>query len=99
MSPTSAYGHPDFEPKLVGRAINLMISPLPRNKRGKNPRQEEAELHQADEADEAEPAPERAHHSKPHALKESEKVKVVVAEQPPAAAGGFNNPFVKLEIK
>ena len=32
------FGHPDFEPKLVGRSITLMISPLPRNKRAKNPR-------------------------------------------------------------
>ena len=31
------YGHPDFEPKLIGRGINAMISPLPRNKRAKNP--------------------------------------------------------------
>lgn len=36
----AAYGHPDFTPKLVGRAINVMISPLPRNKRAKNPHQE-----------------------------------------------------------
>lgn len=33
------YGHPDFEPKLVGRGIHVMISPLPRNKRAKNPRE------------------------------------------------------------
>lgn len=32
------FGHPDFQPKLVGRSITLMISPLPRNKRAKNPR-------------------------------------------------------------
>ena len=32
------FGHPDFEPKLVGRSITLMVSPLPRNKRAKNPR-------------------------------------------------------------
>lgn len=32
------YGHPDFAPKLIGRGINLMLSPLPRNKRAKNPR-------------------------------------------------------------
>jgi translation initiation factor IF-3 len=32
------YGHPDFQPKLIGRGINVMISPLPRNKRAKNPR-------------------------------------------------------------
>jgi len=31
------FGHPDFQPKLVGRSITLMISPLPRNKRAKNP--------------------------------------------------------------
>lgn len=32
------YGHPDFPPKLIGRGINMMMSPLPRNKRSKNPR-------------------------------------------------------------
>jgi len=31
------FGHPDFTPKLIGRGINVMISPLPRNKRAKNP--------------------------------------------------------------
>ena len=31
------YGHPDAPPKLAGRNINLMLSPLPRNKRAKNP--------------------------------------------------------------
>jgi translation initiation factor IF-3 len=35
------WGHPDFQPKLVGRNINLMISPLPRNKRAKNPNEVE----------------------------------------------------------
>jgi translation initiation factor IF-3 len=35
------WGHPDFQPKLVGRNINLMISPLPRNKRAKNPNETE----------------------------------------------------------
>src|SRR6185437_3182750 len=37
----SPYGHPDFQPKLIGKGINVMISPLPRNKRAKNPRQVE----------------------------------------------------------
>ncbi len=31
------YGHPDSPPKLVGRGLNVMLSPLPRNKRAKNP--------------------------------------------------------------
>ncbi len=31
------WGHPDFEPKLVGKGINVMISPHPRSKRAKHP--------------------------------------------------------------
>ena len=41
LADIAAYGHPDFEPKLIGRGINVMISPLPRNKRAKGPRQAE----------------------------------------------------------
>lgn len=32
------WGHPDFEPKLIGKGINAMISPLPRTKRAKHPK-------------------------------------------------------------
>src|SRR5436189_5041497 len=35
------YGHPAAEPKLIGKGLNVMLSPLPRNKRAKNPRQTE----------------------------------------------------------
>jgi translation initiation factor IF-3 len=35
------FGHPDAPPKLIGRGINVMISPLPRTKRAKNPREVE----------------------------------------------------------
>jgi translation initiation factor IF-3 len=38
LAELAPYGHPDFEPKLIGRGINVMVSPLPRNKRAKNPR-------------------------------------------------------------
>jgi translation initiation factor IF-3 len=35
----AAYGHPDSPPKLLGdRDLNAIISPLPRNKRAKHPR-------------------------------------------------------------
>ena len=88
------FGHPDFQPKLVGRAINLMISPLPRNKRAKNPRADEGE---ADSPDATAPAPEKAHREKPPAHPAPEKVKVPVAEEPPAS--GLSNPFANLEIK
>jgi translation initiation factor IF-3 len=36
----NSYGHPDADPKLIGKGINVMLSPLPRAKRGKNPRQD-----------------------------------------------------------
>ena len=32
------FGHPDAPAKLIGRGINVMLSPLPRAKRDKNPR-------------------------------------------------------------
>jgi translation initiation factor IF-3 len=38
LADIALYGHPDFQPKLVGRGIHVMVSPLPRNKRPKNPR-------------------------------------------------------------
>jgi translation initiation factor IF-3 len=38
LKDVAPYGHPDSTPKLLGRAITVMLSPLPRNKRAKNPR-------------------------------------------------------------
>jgi translation initiation factor IF-3 len=40
LKETAPWGHPDAAPKLVGKGIVVMISPLPRNKRGKDPRHE-----------------------------------------------------------
>ena len=54
------YGHEDSTPKLVGRAINVMLSPHPRAKRAKNPNEkpapdyEEPEAEDDDEDDEDE---------------------------------------------
>jgi translation initiation factor IF-3 len=78
------YGNPDFPPKLIGRGINVMVSPLPRNKRAKNPHQTEAGSAQAsDNHQPVRPAP--------------AKIKVPVSEEPPSA--GLNNPFANLEVK
>ena len=41
------YGHPDSPAKLVGKGITVMFSPLPRNKRAKNPRQDEIDAEKA----------------------------------------------------
>jgi translation initiation factor IF-3 len=85
------YGHPDFQPKLVGKAINLMISPLPRNKRAKNPHAVE------NEDDEDENAPEKIKPVKPHTPPAPAKEKIPVASEP--QSNGLNDAFAKLEIK
>jgi len=41
VAEVAPWGHPDFEPKLIGKGINVMISPHPRNKRAKHPRGDE----------------------------------------------------------
>jgi translation initiation factor IF-3 len=80
------FGQPDFQPKLVGKAINLMISPLPRNKRAKNPHHGEP-LEALNVKDEDEAPDESA----------PPKAKVPVADQP--TTDGLNNPFANLEIQ
>lgn len=44
------YAHPDADPKLIGKGINVMLSPLPRAKRAKNPHQAERDAELAAEA-------------------------------------------------
>lgn len=90
LTDIAAYGHPDFEAKLNGRAINVMISPLPRNKRARHPSQ-------LDGAPPSPPAPQRLtanHHpvstSAPRPAKSDES----------KSSGDFsNNPFAELEVK
>jgi translation initiation factor IF-3 len=43
------FGHPDAPAKLIGKGINVMLSPLPRAKRAKNPRQAERDAELAAE--------------------------------------------------
>jgi translation initiation factor IF-3 len=90
------FGHPDFPPKLIGRGINVMVSPLPRAKRPKNPYgafdpDSVASETSSDDDDEEEagetPAPAPA--AKP--------AKVPVAEEP--KSGGLSTPFANLDIK
>jgi translation initiation factor IF-3 len=47
------FGHPDAPAKLIGKGINVMLSPLPRAKRAKNPRQAERDVELAAERDAA----------------------------------------------
>jgi translation initiation factor IF-3 len=97
LADIAPFGHPDFEPKLIGRGINVMISPLPRNKRPRNPRQVEGDWAQPAAAP-ALPEPDRQ-------AQPAIPVQVIRAPQPQPRApvpqpGGFaNNPFAQLEVK
>jgi translation initiation factor IF-3 len=88
LAAIAPYGHPDFEPKLVSRNINVMISPLPRNKRAKNPHQGEGGH-----------APVAALNSHPpNAAPPPQKSKTAAPDE--SKSGGFaNNPFSKIEVK
>ena len=91
LTEIAAYGHPDFEPKLNGRAINLMISPLPRNKRAKHPQELGGGPAPAAPAPPV-PRPEFNHRPAP-----------VTIERGPNSdegkpAGFTNNPFAELEV-
>ncbi|HEY5297171.1 MAG TPA: translation initiation factor IF-3 [Verrucomicrobiae bacterium] len=86
LADIAPYGHPDFQPKLIGRGINVMISPLPRNKRAKNPHAAEVQNHQPVE---------KNHHESSSAP--PQKVKVPVASAPQIS--GLNSPFANLEVK
>jgi len=86
------YGHPDNIPKLAGRAITVMFSPLPRNKRAKNPRGESGAPHPPSEAaDEADTEP-AARSPKPMPTAPA----TVQAKSAPSPFQ--NNPFSKLDL-
>jgi translation initiation factor IF-3 len=105
LAEIAPYGHPDFPPKLIGKGINVMISPLPRNKRAKNPYAVEGEVETDGESvakatenpTPSEPKP--AHTPPPKAPGNSQnpKPKIQIAEAP--KADGLSTPFANLEIK
>ena len=84
------YGHPDFEPKLIGRGINVMISPLPRNKRGKA-------LDQTAGAESPAATPPRTEYQQPPVAAPNPRPNRPAPEQP-NRSGFANNPFAQLEI-
>ena len=96
LKEVASYAHPDTEPKLIGKGITVMLSPLPRNKRAKHPRphpdgapgplqpREQAEEHRP-------PAPMPARHEPQpqHAERNNNN------NQPAFA----NSPFAELDLK
>jgi len=87
------FGHPDADPKLIGKGINLMLSPLPRNKRAKNPNQTSHES-QGNGAQDEDGQTAQADHKTKVEVKESDAI--IAAKPAPAAFA--NNPFVKMEL-
>ena len=87
LTDIAAYGHPDSAAKLAGRAINVMISPLPRNKRAKHPQQLEGGA-AANPGPESNHRPQPMHVAKPPAPEETKPVSAFA-----------NNPFAQLEVK
>jgi translation initiation factor IF-3 len=87
LQEVAPFGHPDFQAKLIGRGINVMISPLPRNKRARNPKQPEA----GGQAPAPQLRPDNNHQDTP-----------VHVERPAKSgkdSGNFaNNPFAQLEV-
>ena len=90
LTDIAPYGHQDFEPKLIGRGITVMITPLPRNKRDKAPQLAEGETVSA--------TPQLRAESNP-------PITPVPTQRSPrplpelAKSDGFsNNPFAQLEI-
>jgi len=85
------YGHPDFQPKLAGRNISVMVSPLPRSKRGKGPRENDGTAPAANE----------------RRVENNNNADPVESELPPRRQtigdpnqGSFvNNPFAQLEVE
>lgn len=103
------YGHPDSPPKLVGRGIVLMLSPLPRNKRAKNPHLPEetakslaapddvSEEQPEEQPEESTPSPSQP--SAPASVGKRPLVPVEARQSSGSRSGGFsNNPFAALDI-
>jgi translation initiation factor IF-3 len=81
------FAHPDAPPKLIGKGINVMLSPLPRAKRAKNPRQGDRPLEPMPEPDETDDADDQ----------DSESAEPANNSEP---NGKFsNNAFANLELK
>lgn len=90
------YGHPDSPPKLIGRGINVMMSPLPRAKRAKNPKEPEKEIASGGKKPAASepgvpPAP-----SRPAA--ENKPVATSLHVEESVAPAFVNTPFAQLDV-
>ncbi len=91
LAEIASFGHPDAPAKLTGKTINVMISPLPRNKRAKHPGEAQGGTAPASGGE----APAR-----PAAAPQPATVATGGGKPEAKSSGGFsNNPFAQLEVK
>ncbi|HEV7924883.1 MAG TPA: translation initiation factor IF-3 [Verrucomicrobiae bacterium] len=94
------FGHPDAPAKLIGKGINVMLSPLPRAKRGRNPRESGIEVNHTAPLPAASTPPAAAtNNSHPRELRPVEADQRAAET---ASVGGQefgNNAFANLEFK
>jgi translation initiation factor IF-3 len=102
----SPFGQPDAPPKLVGKGIVVMLSPLPRNKRAKNPRLTDgdrppAEVREAGQAEDDGDRPVLVNSvTASLGVRLTEPVRQTSTAGAQPKGGGFvNNPFAHLEDK
>jgi len=91
LTEVGPWGHPDNPPKLTGRTINVMVSPQPKNKRAKNPKEDDKPA----AAGVPETSEEAMEAVKANGAKETTRVSTDAEE-----AGGsvVNNPFASLDL-
>ena len=94
----SPFGHPDFNPKLVGRAINVMISPLPRNKRARNPREAENGAPPVADHERVATNHERVENNNSHGTPVEIEAPRTPHNDGPKPGAFANNPFAQIEI-
>ena len=87
------YGHPDAPPRLIGRGINVMLSPLPRNKRAKNPNAPTGIL------DEEREREDREEKEQDHEREPGQNRVRVPAEAAESNRAFGQNPFAELHVK
>ncbi|MGA4643859.1 translation initiation factor IF-3 [Limisphaera sp. 4302-co] len=94
------WGHPDFEPKLNGRNIVVMVSPWPRHKRAKHPREAEAEAAAGTRAEvgQADSGGKGGAPAEPEDGKRSDSSPGSAEPSSQAGQGFGNNPFNQLDL-
>jgi len=98
LAEIAPYGHEDFQPKLIGRGINVMISPLPRNKRARNPREAENGAPPVADHERVAANHERVENNNSHGTPVELEAPRTPQNDGPKPGAFANNPFAQIEI-